>query len=128
MDKQAYALVRALKEFRVYIQHSHIIAHVPSASINEVLTQSEPDGRRAKWITVLLEYDLEIKPTKLIKGQGLAKLMAQSNYDALDLNQLDFVVANHNISEQTIFPFDFLASPWYKDIIFYYRIYKYQGG
>ena len=118
MDKQAYALVRALKEFRVYILDSHIIAHVPSASIKEVMTQSEPDGRRAKWIAVLLEYDLEIKPTKLIKGQGLAKLMAQSNYDALDLNQLDFYVANHTISEQTILPFDFLTSPWYKDIIF----------
>ena len=82
------------------------------------MTQSEPDGRRAKWIAVLLEYDLEIKPTKLIKGQGLSKLMAQSNYDALDLNQLDFNVGNHTISEKTIFPSDFLASPWYKNIMF----------
>ena len=79
MDKQAYALVRALEEFRVYILHSHIIAHVPFATIKEVLRQSDPDGRRVKWIAVLLEYDLEIKPTKLIKGQCLAKLMAQSN-------------------------------------------------
>ena len=97
MDKKAYALVRAIKEFRVYILHSHIIAHVPSVAIKEVLTQSEPDGRRAKWIVVLVDYDLEIKPTKLIKGQGLAKLMDQSNYDALDLNQFDFDAANHTI-------------------------------
>ena len=34
----------------------------------------------------MLEYDLEIKPTKLIKGQGLEKLMAQSNLRALDIN------------------------------------------
>ena len=77
MDKQAYALVIALKEFRVYILHSHIIAHVPSVAIKEVLIQSYPDGRRDKWIVVLLEYDLEIKPTKLIKGKGLDKLTAQ---------------------------------------------------
>ena len=38
MDKHAYALVRALKEFRVYILHSQIIAHVPSTTIKEVLT------------------------------------------------------------------------------------------
>lgn len=82
------------------------------------MTQSELDRRRGKWIIVLLEYDLEIKPTKLNKGQGLAKLMAYSNYDSLDLNQIDFDAANHTISKQTIFPFDFLASPWYKDIIF----------
>ena len=51
----------------MYILHSHIIAHVPFVAIKEVLTQSDPDGRD-KWIAVLLEYDLEIKPTKLNKG------------------------------------------------------------
>jgi len=34
----------------------------------------------------MLEYDLERKPIKLIKGQGLAKLMAESNLHALDIN------------------------------------------
>jgi len=34
----------------------------------------------------LLEYDVEIKPAKLIKGQGLAKLMAETNLHALDIN------------------------------------------
>ena len=68
MEKHAYALVRALKEFMVYILHSHVIAHVPSASIKDILTKSDPDRRRSKWIGVLLEYELEIKPTKLIKG------------------------------------------------------------
>ena len=83
MEKQAYACVKALKEFRVYILHSHSTVFVPSATIKGILTQAEPDGRRAKWIATLLEYDIEIKPTKLVKGQGLAKLMAQSNHEAL---------------------------------------------
>jgi hypothetical protein len=34
----------------------------------------------------MLEYDLEIKPTKLIKGHGLAKLMVQSNCNFLGIN------------------------------------------
>jgi hypothetical protein len=76
MEKQAYALVKALKEFRVYILHSHTTAYVPSSSVKDILTQPDPEGKRGKWIAVLLEYDLEIKPTKLIKGQGLTKLMA----------------------------------------------------
>jgi hypothetical protein len=38
MDKQAYALVRALKEFKVYILHLHVIVHVPSTTIKEMLT------------------------------------------------------------------------------------------
>lgn len=32
----------------------------------------------------MLEYDLEIKPTKLIKGQGLAQLIEESNFHVLD--------------------------------------------
>ena len=76
MEKQAFALIIALKHFRVYILHSHIVAYVPSIVVKDILTQPDPEGRRAKWIVILLEYDLEIKHTKLIKGQGLAKLMA----------------------------------------------------
>jgi len=70
----------------VYILHSHILAYVPNAAVKDVLVQTDPEGRRGKWIAAMLEYDLEIKPTKLIKGQGLARLMAESNLHALDIN------------------------------------------
>ena len=67
MEKQALALVKALKDFRVYILHSHIIAFVPHTVVKDILSQ-DPDGKRGKWIAIILEYELEIKPTKLIKG------------------------------------------------------------
>jgi hypothetical protein len=38
MEKQAYALVKELKEFRVYMLHSHTIAYVPSSSVKYILT------------------------------------------------------------------------------------------
>jgi hypothetical protein len=56
--------VKALKEFRTYILHSHVIACVPNSSVKDILTQPDPEGRRGKWIAAMLEYDLEIKPTK----------------------------------------------------------------
>jgi hypothetical protein len=68
MEKQAFALVKAIKYFRVYILHSHTIAYVPNAVVKDILTQENPDGRRGKWIDFILEYNIEIKPTKLIKG------------------------------------------------------------
>ena len=68
MEKQAYALVKALKDFRIYLLHSHIIAFVPCNVVKSILTQPDPKGKRAKWVAVLLEYDIEIKPTKLVKG------------------------------------------------------------
>eukprot|EP00253_Pinus_taeda_P009797 PITA_09797 len=65
IEKQALALVKALKYFWVYILHSHILAYAPNAVVKDVLVQVNPEGRRGKWIAALLEYDIEIKPTKL---------------------------------------------------------------
>ena len=87
MEKQAYALIKSLKYFRVYVLHSHIIAYVPRNVVKSILTQPGPEGKREKWIVVLLEYDIEIKPTKLIKGQGLAKMMKNLNHESLLLTQ-----------------------------------------
>ena len=50
--------------------YPHIIAYVPNSVVKGILTQNGPDGKRGKWIAAILEYDMEIKPTKLIKGQG----------------------------------------------------------
>ena len=86
MEKQAYALLKILKGFKVYILHLHVIAYVPNSVVKDILTQPNLDGRRGKWIVVLLKYYLEIKLTKLVKGKGLDQLMAQSNYDALEIN------------------------------------------
>ena len=67
IEKKALALVKELKDFQVYILHSHILAYDPNAAMKDVLVQTDPEGRRGKWITALLEYDVEIRPTKLIK-------------------------------------------------------------
>jgi hypothetical protein len=86
MEKQAYALVKALKAFRIYVLQSKIIAYVPSAVVKDIVSQSDIDRRRSKWLAKILEFDLEIKPTKLIKGQGLAKLLAEANCQALGIS------------------------------------------
>ena len=83
MEKQAYALVKSLKYFGVYILDSHIIAYVPRNVVKNILTYPDPEGNRAKWIAVFLEYDLEIRPTKLVKGQVLEKITTDSNCEYL---------------------------------------------
>eukprot|EP00253_Pinus_taeda_P006823 PITA_06823 len=96
LEKQAYALVKAIKDFRIYVLHSHILAYVPSAVIKDILTQADPDGKRGKWIAKLLEYDIEIRPTKLEKGQGLEKLPTQSNLDCSEWYRDVAFVLQHN--------------------------------
>jgi hypothetical protein len=86
MEKQAYALVKSIKAFRIYVLHSKFIAYVPSMYVKDILIQPDIDGRRRKRIEKILEFDLEINPTQLFKGQGLAKLLAESNCKYLGIN------------------------------------------
>jgi hypothetical protein len=47
--------------------HSHVIASVPNNSVKDIPTQPDPEERSGKWIEAIIEYELEIKPMKLIK-------------------------------------------------------------
>ena len=117
VEKQAYALVKALKSFRVYILHSKIIAYVPNTAVKDVLIQPDTEGKRGRWIAKILEFDIEIKPTKLIKCQGLARLMANSNCKVLNLG-----LADSNILQAVdkIIPYpNLFESPWYQDIVYF---------
>eukprot|EP00253_Pinus_taeda_P027524 PITA_27524 len=118
IEKQAIALVKALKDFCMYILHSHILAYVPNATIKDILVQANPEGRRGKWIAALLEYDVEIKPTKLIKGQGLAKLMAETNLQVLDINLITAMSDEDEENPSVQVSEIFLSSPWYADILY----------
>ena len=93
LEKQAYSLVNALKFFRIYIMHSKIIVYVPNVAIKDILTQPGSKGNRGKCIAKIMEYDVEIIPTKLVKGQGLEKLLVDSNCKALGLH----LMAEHSI-------------------------------
>ena len=81
-----------------------------------ILTR-DPDGKRGKWIVVILEYDLEIKPNKLIKGQGLARLMAESNFEALDINMINALDEQEEMSTPIVED-HFMNSSWYAHILY----------
>jgi hypothetical protein len=125
MENKAYAMVKALKAFRTYVLHSKVIAYIPTSSVKDILVQSDSDGKRGWWLAKIQEFDLEIKSTRLVKGQGLAKLLAESNFRALeinglqgceecvDMNELDEQITAIRIEEK------FVSSDWYKDIVSY---------
>ena len=74
---------------RIYVLHSQIIAYVPNIVVKEILVQPDSEGKRGRWIAKIMEYDVDIKPAKLIKGQGLAKLLAESYCQVLYLHLVD---------------------------------------
>jgi hypothetical protein len=65
---------------------------------------------------------MEIKPTKLIKGQGLAKLLDESNCKYLGVNFINTCSENQqsDLSDKSSQDNPPLAEcTWYKDIIFF---------
>jgi hypothetical protein len=122
MEKQAYALVKSLKAFIIYVLHSRVIAYAPSVAVKDILIQPDIDGRRSKWIAKILEFELEIKPTKLVKGQGLAKLLAESNCKYLGVNSINTCSENQQAESSDKNPQDspsLVECTWYKDIAFF---------
>ena len=83
MEKQAYALVKGLAHFRPYFWNLCIIAYVPHPMVKEILVQ-ECNGTKGRWITNIQEYGLEVRPTKLVRGQGLARLMVEKKLEAIN--------------------------------------------
>ena len=66
---------------------------------------------------MILEYDLEIKPTKLIECQVLAQLMVESNLQALDINMIDALDGHEELLAPLIEE-HFLNSSWYANIFY----------
>jgi hypothetical protein len=47
-EKQAYALVKSLNHFRVFIRYSKVIGCVPNSAVKDVLSQVEGLGSRGR--------------------------------------------------------------------------------
>ena len=50
----------------------------PTPAVRKLLVQEELGEKRENWMTSLQEYDLEITPTQIVRGQGLCKLVVDS--------------------------------------------------
>ena len=56
-----------------------IVLHL---AVRSLFTQQEMGERRENWMAVVQEFDLDIKPARLRKGQGLCKLTAEAQDQA----------------------------------------------
>ena len=67
-----------------------------------------------------MEYDVDIRPTKLVKGQGLDKLLADSNCQDLVLHLMVKQPANEEFQaerEKETITDCYAESTWYADIV-----------
>eukprot|EP00253_Pinus_taeda_P015411 PITA_15411 len=76
VEKQAYAVFKAIKYFRPFLLKTHTKVIVPFPAVRNILIRKDVGEKRSNWITALQEYDLEIKPTSIVRGQGFCKMLA----------------------------------------------------
>lgn len=73
VEKQALSIVRDLKKFRHLLSHNKVYLLVPHASVKEFLLNKDINEKRVGWITKVMEYDIDIMITKLVRGKGLCE-------------------------------------------------------
>ena len=73
--KKAYAVFKATKQFRSFILKNKTKVVVPHPIVRSLFVQNELGERRGNWVNSLKEYDLEFKPSTIIKGQALCKFL-----------------------------------------------------
>jgi hypothetical protein len=78
VDQKAYAIFKAVKHFRSYLLKSRTKVIIPYPAVRNLLVQKELGEKRDNWVTSLQEYNLEITPVQIVRGQGLCKLVADS--------------------------------------------------
>ena len=65
VDKQDFAVFKAIKHFRPYLLKSKMKLIVPYSSVRNLLVQKYLGEKITPWMTALQEYDLEIKPSMI---------------------------------------------------------------
>eukprot|EP00253_Pinus_taeda_P029811 PITA_29811 len=80
VEKQGYAVFKAIKYFRPFLLKTHTKVIVSFPAVRNILIQKDVGEKRANWITALQEYDLEIKPANIVRGQGFCKMLAGASH------------------------------------------------
>ncbi|XP_059075135.1 uncharacterized protein LOC131875125 [Cryptomeria japonica] len=103
------------KDFIIYCYASeHTMSRILVQKVKSILTQQDVGiNNRASWVSKIQEFNLDIKPTKLFRGQGLCKLMAESKFEEEESLPLTLFV-NHQDS-------------WFTDVAYYLTYGDYPG-
>ena len=99
------AVMRRLKKFRHLVSNEKNHLLVSHVSVKEFLFNKDLNEKGAHWITKVMEYDIDIKPTKLVRGKGLCELIAEgAKHELLEKVHLPTVLFVSSVDE------------WYADI------------
>eukprot|EP00253_Pinus_taeda_P016099 PITA_16099 len=113
VEKQAFVVYKAVKHYRPFLLKVHTKVIVPFSSVRQLLIQRELEEKRENWVTTLQEYDLEIKPAKIVRGQVFCRLLvgASNIPESSDTEQFEAINQISIIDSES----------QYADLIFYLK-------
>lgn len=113
VEKQVFPIFKSIKHFRPFLLKTHTKVILSFLAVKNMLIQRDVGEKRANWLTTLQEYDIENRPTKIVKGKGFCRMLA----GASDLSTLEDLGDDVHVYEICLN--DIESS--YADIIFYLR-------
>lgn len=116
VDKQSYAVFKTVKHFRPYLIKSKTNVIMPFLAVQNLLVQKDLGEKIVDWVTALQEYDLEIKPSKIVRGQGLCKLVVEGNDDEMRAVEEEKLELEEGISQAPINIIEQRQDSWYYDL------------
>lgn len=73
VKKHVLVVIKSLKKFRHLLSHNKVFLRVAHPSVKEFLLRKDLNEKQVGWITKVMEYDVEIQVTKLVRGKGLCE-------------------------------------------------------
>eukprot|EP00253_Pinus_taeda_P030545 PITA_30545 len=113
LEKQAFVVFKAVKHYRPFLLKTHTKVIVPFPAVRQLLIQKELGEKRANWVTALQEYELEIRPAKIVRGQGFCRILA----GASDIPESSDTGPTEEINQISVTD----SESQYADLVFYLK-------
>ena len=79
VEKQAFTIFNSIKNFRPFLLKNHTKVIVPFPTVRQLLILKELGEKRANWVIAQQEYDIEMKPAKIVRGKGFFRLITRAS-------------------------------------------------
>ena len=113
VDEKLVVLFREVKHFQPYLLKSRTKLVVPYPVVRNLFVQKDLGDKRATWMKSLQEYNIEIKPSSVVRGKGICKLVDESTY--LPVNNSNFYI-DESFLKKEIYLFLRPQYSWYSDM------------
>lgn len=117
-------MIKRLKKFKPLISNNKIHLLVAHPSVKDFLLSKYLNVKRAGWIKKIMEFDVDIKITKLFTGRGLCEQLASTSEDAHKL-EIKTILFNDNELQNVAPP---LATSWVQDMTHFLQTGEFPHG